>query len=416
MALTSDTLAPRRGPPHRPPRPGLQRPPAHRAGRSAPLPPGDGPPRARADRLRERAHPQPRAARSSPASGPTTGPRCPAGCGAAARCSSTGTTRRRCVPVELHPLLRWRMAGDHAWGGMVSACQTSSPELARPAPGGGARARPGHARRARAPRRRHQAGQGARPGTCGTGAPAKKAVEWLFWQGEVSAVRNPQHVRAQLRRCPSACVPRDGPRGTDPDRRRRHEGAAAAGGAQPRRRHGPVPRRLPPPATSCTSRRLLAELAADGALRAVDGGGLEAPRLPPPRGASCPGGCAPRRSCRRSTRWCGSASAPRRCSTSATASRSTCPPPSGCTATTCSRSSTTAASSPASTSRPTARPARLRVRGAYAEPTWDDDKDLPAARRPASRSWPTFLGLADVDVEPQGRPRHLRSERSPHSG
>ena len=37
---------------------------------------------------------------------------------------------------------------------------------------------------------------------------------------------------------------------------------------------------------------------------------------------------------------------------------------------------------------------RLRVRGAYAEPTWDDDRDLPAARRRASRRWPTFLGLA----------------------
>ena len=34
----------------------------------------------------------------------------------------------------------------------------------------------------------------------------------------------------------------------------------------------------------------------------------------------------------------------------------------------------------------------LRVRGAYAEPTWDDDRDLAAARRAPRRRWPGSSG------------------------
>lgn len=94
------------------------------------------------------------------------------------------------LPVELHPLLRWRMAEDHAWGGpavvaaerpelvdaLLTAVRERGPvtlaelehlgdDIKRPPP---------------------------RPGAMWNWTPAKKAVEHLFWQGAVSALRNPQ--------------------------------------------------------------------------------------------------------------------------------------------------------------------------------------------------------------------------------
>jgi uncharacterized protein YcaQ len=48
------------------------------------------------------------------------------------------------------------------------------------------------------------------------------------------------------------------------------------------------------------------------------------------------------------------------------------------------------------------RPAStLRVRGAYAEPTWDDDKDLPVLGA-RLRELAGFLGLGAIEVEPKG--------------
>jgi uncharacterized protein YcaQ len=43
----------------------------------------------------------------------------------------------------------------------------------------------------------------------------------------------------------------------------------------------------------------------------------------------------------------------------------------------------------------------LRVRAAHQEPTFDEDKDLPALRE-RLEELATFLGLRDVTVEPRG--------------
>ena len=173
MALTSDTLAPRRGPPHRPPRPGLRRPPARRAGGPAALPAGDRPGRARADRLRERPHPHPRAAVPRPL-GPydraravrlavgqrrgvrVLGPRGVAAPGRAPPAAALADGRRPRVGRD-----------GHAW-------PRGSPDLLDQLLEAVRDAGPGHARRARAPRRRHQARQGRPPGTCGTGATPRR--------------------------------------------------------------------------------------------------------------------------------------------------------------------------------------------------------------------------------------------------
>ena len=71
------------------------------------------------------------------------------------------------------------------------------------------------------------------------------------------------------------------------------------------------------------------ELVEEGELVPVDGRGLEAAGVPPPRRAAAAAGATPGRCSARSTRWCGSGRAPRRCSTSTTGSRSTPRPTSG---------------------------------------------------------------------------------------
>jgi uncharacterized protein YcaQ len=96
------------------------------------------------------------------------------------------------LPVELHPLLRWRMHRDegHAWGGVHSFLQTH-PGLAEAVLAAVAERGPvtlgqldhlGEAIKRRP----------AAPGSMWNWTPAKKAVEWLFWNGQVTAVRNPQ--------------------------------------------------------------------------------------------------------------------------------------------------------------------------------------------------------------------------------
>ena len=193
----------------------------------------------RADRLRERAHPQPRAAVPGPARALRPRRRCRAGCGAAARCSSTGATRHPCCRSSCHPLLRWRMARATTRGaGVVSVAMKTHPSCSTQLLEAVRERGPVTLGRARAPRRRHQAGQGRARRTCGTGAPAKKAVEWLFWRGEVSAVRNPPTFEPALR-APGAGDPG---RRSSPRPPRRDDDAMKAllllGGAQPRRRHG----------------------------------------------------------------------------------------------------------------------------------------------------------------------------------
>jgi uncharacterized protein len=95
------------------------------------------------------------------------------------------------LPVELHPLLRWRMtrAEGHAWKGVATFLRTH-PEL------------PGALLEAVAERGPVPLGQldhlgdvvkraKPAPGDMWNWTPAKKAVEWLFWRGEVAALRNP---------------------------------------------------------------------------------------------------------------------------------------------------------------------------------------------------------------------------------
>jgi hypothetical protein len=93
------------------------------------------------------------------------------------------------LPVELHPLLRWRMRGDHQWY-EVSTFERDHPGLA-------SRILEAVTERGPVPlgqldhlgeviKRTKPA-----PGNMWNWTPAKRAVEWLFWTGQVGAVRNP---------------------------------------------------------------------------------------------------------------------------------------------------------------------------------------------------------------------------------
>lgn len=94
------------------------------------------------------------------------------------------------LPVATHRLLRWRMAEDHAWSS-PSEVAADRPELVAALLA---------AVRARGPvtlgELEHLGDDikrpPPRPGAMWNWTPAKKAVEHLFWQGAVSAVRNPQ--------------------------------------------------------------------------------------------------------------------------------------------------------------------------------------------------------------------------------
>src|SRR6188508_1916360 len=87
------------------------------------------------------------------------------------------------LPVELHPLLRWRMADDHQWKG-VATFEKSHPGLGEAVLDSVRQLGPvtlgelehlGEAIK-RAP---------ATPGSMWNWTPAKKAVEWHFWRGDV---------------------------------------------------------------------------------------------------------------------------------------------------------------------------------------------------------------------------------------
>ena len=190
------------------------------------------------------------------------------------------------MPVERHPLLRWRMADDHAWGGVVTTAK-KQPEARRGPAGGRARPGPGDPRRARAPGRCDQAGQGG----AGEHVELERGEEGdrvavLAGRGVRGA--QPHHLRPPLRaaraRDPGRCAG-----GADARRRRRHEGAAAPRRSQPRRRDGALPGRLPPPQhrhVAPAPRRARGRRSpALGHRR-----GLEAPGVPPPRGNPSPVG------------------------------------------------------------------------------------------------------------------------------
>ena len=177
------------------------------------------------------------------------------------------------LPVELHPLLRWRMAEDHAWGGptvvaaerpelvaaLLDAVREQGPvtlaelehlgdDIKRPPP---------------------------RPGAMWNWTPAKKAVEHLFWQGAVSAVRNPQSFGRHYV-LPERVLPPEvlaAPTPTDDDARRalllRAARSHGVGSARCLADYHRLNIRI--------ARRLIEELVHDGALRRVQVEGWRPP-------------------------------------------------------------------------------------------------------------------------------------------
>ena len=169
------------------------------------------------------------------------------------------------LPVELHPLLRWRMRETHAWSG-VATFQRTHPGLAEAVLEAVTELGPvtlGELEHLGDAIKRTKAA----PGAMWNWTPAKKAVEWSFWKGEVSARRNPQTFARQYLR-PEHVIPPEvvaAPTPTDDD-------AMKALLLRAARSHGVGTakcladyHRLP----ITTARRLVAELAADGALRPV---------------------------------------------------------------------------------------------------------------------------------------------------
>jgi uncharacterized protein YcaQ len=170
------------------------------------------------------------------------------------------------LPVEVHPLLRWRMSADHAWGGMVTVAKRQ-PQLLE--------------QLLTAVRERGPVTLGelehlgdaikrgkAAPGSMWNWSDAKKAVEWLFWQGSVSAVRNPstfgRHYVTPEHVIPRALI--DAPAPPDDDAMKELLLLAARSHGVGTARCLADYYRLP----IVVARRLVAELAAEGALRSVE--------------------------------------------------------------------------------------------------------------------------------------------------
>ncbi len=169
------------------------------------------------------------------------------------------------LPVELQPLLRWRMQGNHQWYD-VATFERQHPQLADqilaavtdrgPVPLGQL------AHLGKAIKRTKPA-----PGNMWNWTPAKRAVEWLFWTGQVSAVRNPASFERSYvlphRVVPRTVLERPTPAEADAQKAllllaaRSHGVATAASLADYHRLNLPV------------ARGLVAELAADGALQEV---------------------------------------------------------------------------------------------------------------------------------------------------
>ena len=140
------------------------------------------------------------------------------------------------VPVELHPLMRWRMQTIHEWGS-VERLQHRRPGLLehvleRVRSDGPIVA--GDLEQRRGPK-----------GTWWDWDDGKLALELLFQQGRLAAVRRPNDFARRLRPR-RARDPRGGPRAADTDRGRRPQGAARARRSSSRRRHVRGPHRLPP--------------------------------------------------------------------------------------------------------------------------------------------------------------------------
>jgi uncharacterized protein len=179
------------------------------------------------------------------------------------------------LSVELHPLLRWRMQRPegHAWGGVHTFLQTH-PGLAESVLAAVADRGPvalgqldhlGDAIKRVPPA----------PGAMWNWTPAKKAVEWLFWNGQVSAVRNPQTFERRYV-LPERVLPAEVLSLPTPDPDEAHKAllllAARSHGVGTARCLGDYHR-----LNIVRTRRLLAELADDGALRRVEVEGWRQP-------------------------------------------------------------------------------------------------------------------------------------------
>ena len=298
------------------------------------------------------------------------------------------------VPVELQPLLRWRMARAHVepWPGIRRIAE-ENPALLDDMyrAGGQVRARSAAATPASRARRRG-------PGTCGTGTIGKIALEYLFYEGRITTAKRVNFERfydltervlpADVLAAPTP-EPADAMRelvrisarahgvATEPDLRdyfrlvaRRHEARGGRARREPASSSRSRSRAGPRPATS-------------GTRRAGPGGSRRGP-------------CS-----RRSTRWSGTASAPSGSSASTTASRSTRRRRSASTATTCCRSCWGRSSSAGSTSSPTGRPAccACRARGSSRATTRGYVAGELAAELASTARW---LGLDGLEVMPRG--------------
>ncbi len=256
------------------------------------------------------------------------------------------------IPVRLQPMLRWRMARAGAGQGMYG-------QLAR-----FARDRRGYVDDVLAEVRiRGALGAGdLADGSRGQGgwwgwSDGKTALEFLFWAGAVTTATRRGFER--IYDLPERVLPK--PVLALPDARARGRAAGAAAACRPRagRRDRPRPARLFP----SRRRRRAGAARRAGRGRPAPAGhrrGLGAAGLSRPGRARCRAGSTRAPCCRRSTRWCGSASAPSGSSASATGWRSTPRRTSGPTATTCCRSCWAIVWWPASTSRrsPGGLPAR----------------------------------------------------------
>jgi uncharacterized protein YcaQ len=179
------------------------------------------------------------------------------------------------LPVDVHPLLRWRMHEDHAWGGMVTVAK-KRPELIRQLLEAVAERGPVTLAELEHLGDAIKRGKAA-PGSMWNWSDAKKAVELLFWNGDVSAVRNPssfgRHYVLPDQVLPPAVLTAP----TPPD-----DDAMRALLLQAARSHGVGTARCLADyhrLNIVRARRLLAELVADGSLRAVEVEGWRQPAL-----------------------------------------------------------------------------------------------------------------------------------------
>ena len=214
------------------------------------------------------------------------------------------------MPVDLWPVMRHRMARYRDERPQVVGQRRITDELAD-----SLLARDRRPRRLDGPRpRRRPAAEEGRTGA-GTGRPPGARSTTCSWSGDVAIAGPQQPVRDPLRPARAGHPGASTSSAPDAHRGRGDRGAGAPGRALARRRHRARPGATttgcgssPRPAARGPGRDRRAGRGRRAA--AGDGRGLRAPGLPPPRRARSRAGSAPARCSARSTRWCGSASAP----------------------------------------------------------------------------------------------------------